>query len=248
MSLPKLSVPKYRVVLPITERELTVRPFLMREEKLLMIAFESRDSKQILDALATLINDCVEEQINVFDLPMIDTEYLLIKLKSFSRGESIDLTMRCNNTIKDADGTERRCGCMSDLSISLENLDKGIDTSTILDNKIKLSENIGITVRPPRFACLQTMLDENVGEAEHVINVLVDSIESVWTEDEVFPTAAEGREAVKEFIDEMDAGQYKKLQDYFKSLPEIKIQHQFVCPSCQHEETVDIRNINDFFV
>lgn len=250
MSLPKLSVSHYPVTLPVKGTELTVRPFLMREEKLLMIAFESGKPRLILDQMATLINDCVEEEIDVFDLSMIDAEYLLIKMKSFSRGESIELTMRCNHTIKDkeAEGGKRRCGCMTDLSVSLENLDDGIDASAILDNKIKLGPTIGVTLRPPRFSCLMSMLDEDVNETEHVMNVLSDSIESVWTEDEVFPTDVEGVESVKAFIDEMDAGQFKQVQAYFESLPEIKLQENFVCPSCKHKEVVNIRNINDFFV
>ena len=257
MSLPKLAVPQYRVTLPISRKELTVRPFLMKEEKVLMMAFESGEAEQIVNSMALVIRDCVTEDINVYDLPMVDAEYLLIKLKSYSRGETIDITMRCNNQVDEEiqvnfettkTGKKVRCGHMVDLSISLENMDTFINTDKILNSSIKLGDGVGVNLRPPRFNCLLTMLDKEVSEAEHILNVLADSIDSVWTNDEVFPAKNETVEELQGFIGEMDANQFKLLKEYFGSLPEIKIEHDFECPKCKHKEVVSIRDINDFFV
>jgi hypothetical protein len=243
MSLPKLSVPQYRVTLPISQQELTVRPFLMKEEKVLMMAFESGDAAQIVNSMAQVIQDCITEEINIYDLPMVDAEYLLIKMKSYSRGETIDITMRCNNTVE-----EGKCGNMVELNISLENMEQFIDIDKAINNNIELGDKVGVKLRPPRFNCLLTMLDNDVSEADHILNVLADSIESVWTDDEVFPATSETVEELQNFIGEMDAHQFGLLKDYFASLPEIKIEHDFECPKCNHKEVVSIRDLNDFFV
>ncbi len=248
MALPTLTVSKYDVTLPITGKKFTARPFLVKEEKVLMVAFESGNPAHIVKAINQIVKDCVFEDILPFMLPLVDMEYLIIKLKSFSRGESIDLTMKCGNLVKNSEGVMHQCGHETDIAVSLEHLGADMDASKILSPVIKLSDSIGINLRPPRFGCMTHVLNPEIGESERVMRVLVDSIESVWNDEEVFPSEGETYEELEAFIGEMDAGQFKKLRDYFKSIPSVTLKEDFTCPQCKHHETVNVRDLNDFFV
>jgi hypothetical protein len=248
MALPTLAVSKYDVTLPISGKKFTARPFLVKEEKVLMTAFESREPAHIVAAIIQIIKDCVFEEIHPLQLPLVDMEFLIIKLKSFSRGESIDLTMKCGNMVYGPDSERHPCGHETDIAVSLEHLGENMDASKILPASIKLSELIGINLRPPRFGAMTYVLDSEMSESDRIMHVLVDSIESIWSNEEVYLAEHETYESLEAFIGEMDTSQFKKLRDYFKSIPNVSLKEDFTCPECKHHEIVNVRDLNDFFV
>lgn len=242
--LPKIDVPVYTVDLPLSKQKIRYRPFLVKEEKILLMAMESEDEKTIIDSIKQVVNNCCLDEIDINDLPILDLEFFFLNLRSRSVGEVVDLQYKCNNDIKNEDGIENKCNNLVKLQVNL------LDIKPIFEekhtNKIELSSNLGMVMRYPNFKMLTEIDSEN--EVEKIIKIIVNCIDYIYDNENIYYKKDIEEQEMIEFIDSMTKEQFQKVQDFFDSIPKIKKNLNFKCNKCGYKEDIEIEGIQSFFV
>ena len=236
MGLPKLEVARYTTELPITKKKVEYRPFLVKEQKVLLIAIESEETDQATASLIDLLKNCIlnlDKIGRLEDLPMMDLEYLFVQIRIKSVGETVDVSIPCE---KCADTTELTID-LTEASISGE----------IPDPKIELLDGIGMVLSYPTFAMVQDT-DAELESTETVFNMICNSIETVYSGDEVFTRDDMDRKDVEEFLDQFTTEQFQKVQNYFMNMPRYSKKVDFICSKCETNNEKELSGVMDFFV
>lgn len=234
MALPKLNVAKYTTQLPISELEITYRPFLVGEEKVLLIAQQSEDDKKILKAVNDVISKCTFGKVKADELAMTDFEFLFLQLRIVSKGESSTVGIKCSN----AD-----CAKTHDVDIDLtkhtiENID--------VDPRIYIEENVGVMMRPPSLQ-LMKHLNNKQSDFDQSMEVVKECIHAIYSEESVTYVKDITSDELNEWLEGMTEDQFKSITDYVEKLPTIRFEVEHVCPHCSHKNTSIIEGLNNFF-
>lgn len=251
MGLPKINVPHYAVTLP-SGKQVSFRPFLVKEEKLLMIALESKDSKAMIEAARQVIENCVGSvsDIAVDKLPLFDVEFLLLQLRARSIGEIVKLRYRCNQQIEkkdDANNTSTLVPChyVSEYDVNLLEIVPAFGEG---HNKyIQLTDTVGITLKYPTFGSFQVLTKNDI-TPEDAFNVLLDNIDSINDCDNIIYAKDVSRQELTDFVDTLTRDQISKIDQFFLTMPKIQTTIQFKCPKCNAEETMVVQGLESFFV
>lgn len=231
MALPQLNTAKYSTVVPSLNKEVTFRPYLVKEEKILMIAMESQDNKQIIRAVKDVIKACVLDDINVEKLAMFDIEALFLALRSKSVGENVDVRLKCNN-----------CEHLNDISI---NLDEITLPDGSIDPVIQLTDEVGVTMRYPSINDVEGMNQE--GGVKEMMKIIALCIENIFDADSVYSSDSYSEKELNEFIDGLNSNQFQKITKFFDDLPAITQNVEFNCVSCSEKNDVELKGIASFF-
>ena len=229
MALPKLETPTYKLKLPSTGKTISYRPFLVKEEKLLLMAKEGNSSQQAFDSLKKLISVCVEDDIVVEDLTSYDVEYIFLMLRSKSIGEEVEILLKCEE-----------CGETHPTVINLEK-DIKLVRGEKVDPKVALTPDVGVILRHPSMGTL-TKTDTN-----DPVDVLISCIESIYDSTTVHKVSDYDKNEVKEFVDSLSMKEVEKIQSFFESMPKLRYETTYKCTSCGHENKVVLEGISDFF-
>ena len=234
MALPKLNSVKYDLYLPGLGKTVQFRPYLVKEEKILMMALESQDQKQILNAVVDIIDACVYDDINVKKLAVFDVELLFITLRSKSVGEGVEVNMKCSE-----------CETENPVSIALDEINvPEVDN----DNKtVMITDNVGITLRFPSFQDVQKQKPEEMDTMEGILKLLAACIETIFDAEEVHDTKDLKQSEVLEFIEQMNNTQFQLISSFFNDMPSLKSLVKFKCVNCKHDNEVELRGIQSFF-
>tara|TARA_B100001063_G_scaffold238760_1_gene261332 strand:+ start:2391 stop:3098 length:708 start_codon:yes stop_codon:yes gene_type:complete len=234
MALPKLSVPQYKVKLPSTGEQLNMRPYLVKEEKILLIALESKDAMQIQNAVKNLIMSCYDlkdaKQLTSFDL-----EYLFLQLRAKSVGENIALRMKCEE-----------CDNLNDYSVNIDavkidNIDK--ENTFMLDEDKK----VGLTMRYPTMENLEKLDLSKLDSVEGLMDLISVCVKTIFDEDNVYNADEETREDLMDFIESFSSSQFAKIQEFFVSIPSMTYNDEIECTACGHKNKVELRGLQSFF-
>ncbi len=246
--LPKIDVPIYELDLPLSKKRVKFRPFLVKEEKILMMAMESDTDDSTMLAIKQIItNCCLSDNVDIETLPITDLEYFFLNLRARSIGEIVDLQYKCNNKIKDEEsGEEKDCGNVVRLEVNV--LDIKPEISENHTTKVPLSPNMGIVMKYPSFKMVEDNAKLEGGEIEKLMNILLTCIESVYTEDSIFYTKDISKEELSEFVENLTRDQFAKVQEFFDTMPKIKKQLDFTCKKCGYHETINVEGLQSFFV
>lgn len=236
MALPKLnSSPKYELVVPSTGQKIRFRPFLVKEQKVLLLAYESQDKKQIVQAIIDTINSCVEDGLSTYSLATFDVDYIFTQIRAKSVGEVVELQIACET-----------CETPNDVNVNLEEITVDIKEK---DNVIQLTDEISVKMGYPDYSTL--MLDGRIFEAqstsEIVMEVILASIDSIVTEEENIIARDESKQDLIDFVESMNADQFKKISDFVENMPVMKHHLDFKCVSCGHDNRRTLQGIDDFF-
>lgn len=240
LPLPNTDI-RYRVTLPISQRELEVRPYLIREEKILLTAMESENKKDIATAVRQVLRNCTFDA-KIDDLPLIDIEYLMLKLKMYSAGEMVPVHVKCHNKV----GEGKTCGHIGTIEVDLEK-DLVVDTENVEDSKVPLTDTIGVKLRPPSFRLFDTVMDFS-GQASGVkinYDIIADAIEMIWDDEEVFKDFS--GEEVQTFLSNLNKKQMKDIHKYLDSLPALQVKKDYKCKACGYEQELVLESFFDFF-
>ena len=236
MALPKLGYPTYELELPSTGKTIKYRPFLVKEEKVLLMALEAKDEKQIIGAVKDLIKNCVTSRIKVDSLPSFDLEYLFLKIRAASIGETINLTVTClddNETQVDAEIN------INDVEvIKLEGHDP----------KIMFDDNTGIMMKYPsmkEFVDREFLQKEM--KTEEVYGFIADSIDQIFTEEEVFDSSTTTKKEFRTFVDSMTTKQFEKIQEFYTTCPKLSHTFKVTNPKTGKESEYTIEGLQSFF-
>jgi len=247
MSLPKLDVPYYEVVCP-SGLKVSFRPFLVREEKLLMIALQSNESTTILQAAKQILENCVGKvsNIDIDKLPLFDVEFLFLNLRARSIGEELALKYKCNQQVLDANtGNTVVCNAVSEYPVDLLSIKP---TFAEGHNKyIQLTDEVGVTLRYPTFKSFRSIARKDL-PAEDAFAFLVECIESINNSQEIVMTKDVPASEVAEFVDDLSKKQVDKMDAFFDTMPKIEKVIQFKCPKCRYEEEIKVKGLDNFFV
>lgn len=242
--LPKLDVPIYEVKLLSSGKVIRFRPFLVKEQKLFLMASESEDAKETINVIRQVLRNCILDDISIDDLPTFDLEWLFMHLRARSVEEVVDLKYKCNNTVKNEKGEEDRCTGVVNFKMNLLEIEPTRHAEHT--NKIQLTENLGVCLKYPSFEMIQKY--ESLSEANIMSKVLVDCIDYLYDKDQVYYAKDNTKEELDEFVDNLQQKDLEKIKHFFETMPEIKKNVQFKCPKCAYEENIEIKGIQNFFV
>jgi len=233
MALPVLNAAKYRTIVPSLGKEVEYRPYLVKEEKILMIAMESKDERQILTALKGVIKACVYDDINVDKLAMFDLEALFLKLRGKSVGETTEIKAKCTE-----------CDAENNQEINFDDIKMPVVIKK--NNVIELTDSVGVILNYPSVAGLEKQ-DPKANNVDQTMNMIIDCIESIYDADNVYSAKSEGTKAVEAFIDSLNSTQFKKLTAYFEDIPAVTYDLKFDCSKCGHKNDIELRGFDSFF-
>jgi hypothetical protein len=241
--LPKLDVPIYNIKLISTGQEVRIRPFLVKEQKLFLMAAESDDPRETINTIRQVLKNCILDDVDINNLPTFDLEYLFMNLRARSVEEVVELKYKCNNDIKDDKGEEKKCTGSLDFSVNLLEIQptkhEGHQT------KFQLTEKLGIALKYPTFEMIQKY--EEMDENEILVNILIDCIDYLYDDEQVYYAKDTTRKELEEFVDSMQQKDLEKIKVFFDTMPEIKKDVHFKCPKCAYEEDITIRGLQNFF-
>jgi len=233
MALPKLnSNPKYEMVIPSKQQTVRFRPYLVKEEKVLLMAFESQDTVQAMKAIIDTIEVCVDDKINKQELTTFDVEYMFTKLRSKSVGERSNLNVSCSE-----------CKTANEVSINIDDIEIEMDNPV---QTIELQEDISIEMGYPSASVLMNM-KEGMSQTEQLIELIVYSIKSIMTEEEQMNASDVSKKELYEFVDSMTGDQFKKVSEFVSTIPTLTKEIEFDCNECGTENKHTLSGFTDFF-
>ena len=238
MGLPKISTPTYELELPSTEQSINYRPFLVKEEKLLVIALETEDVKQITNAIKTVIKNCIlTKDIKVETLPTFDIEFLFLNIRGKSVGEQVDVNIIC------PDDNE------TNVSVSINLDDIKVQKNEDHTNKIKIDSNIMMEMKYPSLEqFIKNNFDFNNQNAmDQSFDLIASCIDKIYTEDEVWSTSDVTKKEVTEFLESMNSSQFKDIEKFFETMPKLSHKIQIKNPKTEVESEVILEGLASFF-
>lgn len=244
MALPKIDVPTYELKLISNNKTIRFRPFLVKEQKLFLMASESDDPKETIRAIKQVVKNCVIDELDVDSLPVFDLEWLFMHLRARSVEEVVDLKYKCNNKIKNETGEELRCTGLVEFKLNLLEIQPTLNQSHT--NKIKITENLGICLRYPTFDLVEKYEDKS--ENEIMMEILVDCIDYIYDKEQIYYAKDSTREELQEFVDNLQQKDLEKIKSFFDTIPEIKKDLHFDCPKCGYKDDIVLKGIQSFFV
>lgn len=234
MVLPKLNTsPKYEMVIPSSKQTVRYRPYLVKEEKVLLMAFESNDSSQAMNAIIDTILVCIDENIKRETLTTFDVEYMFTQIRSKSVGETSKVNVKCE-----------KCETLNAVTINLAEVE--LDTPESVNNEIQLTPEVSIELSYPSADSLIS-IDKEATQAEKILATIVASIDVIKTEEERVSTKDVTKKEVEEFVDGMTGEQFSNLAEYVKDIPTLKENVEFVCENCGHNNSRELVGFTDFF-
>ena len=237
MALPKLNVPVYEAILPSTEKVIKYRPFLVKEEKLLLTAQESGDDA-VLPAVKQIIKNCVQGEVDVDNMPLFDIEYLFLRLRAKSVGEEVTLGLKPWGCPQNSG---ELCNLSTEVAINLE------DVKVIKDkkhtSKIMLDDKIGIMMKYPNIS----QVGIKGSDSEMGMNIIKSCIKMIFTEEETYESDSFADKELDEFIDSLNTKQMEKIRDFFNTMPTLKHTVKYNCKTCNEEKETTIQGLNSFF-
>ena len=240
MALPQIAVPKYKLKLPSTGKTITFRPFLVKEEKLLVIALESEDTKQITNAIKAVIKSCVlTKGIKVETLPTFDIEYLFLNIRGKSVGEDIDVNLIC----PDDNETE--------VSVSVNLDDIKVQKPDGHSNQIKLDNNLMMELKYPSLnEFIKNNFDPNdtsKNPMDQSFDLIGSCINKIYNQDEVWAAADCSKKEITDFLDSMNSSQFKEVEKFFETMPKLTHTLKVLNPKTNVESDVVLEGLASFF-
>jgi hypothetical protein len=238
MPLPKIATPTYELELPSTGQTIKYRPFLVKEEKLLVIALESEDTKQITTAIKTVIKNCVETKgIKVESLPTFDIEYLFLNIRAKSVGEEIELNVIC------PDDEE------TNVTVKIDVDDIKVKTNPDHTNKIKLDDSLMMEMKYPSLdQFIKNNFDMSSNNAmEQSFELVASCVDKIYNEEEVWSAADVTKKELMDFLDQMNSSQFKEIEKFFETMPKLSHTINVTNPNTNVESEVILEGLSSFF-
>ena len=237
--LPKLDVPTYELDLPLSKKKIKYRPFLVKEQKNLLMAMESKDSLDIHNAIKDVLSNCtLTESIDFDKLPIIDVEYYFINLRAKSVGEIVETKYRCNNMVND-----KTCGGTMEAQVNL--LDIKPEGKEV-NPEIQLDSKITVKFKYPEFGIVKDSLNYEY-ESEITFNLVASSIEYIYDGEQFFYASESTPEELIEFVESMNQAQFTKVEEFFSSMPQMKKTIDITCGKCGYEHHLEMEGLESFF-
>ena len=240
MALPMMSAPTYTMVVPSSGVSVKFRPFLVKEEKALLIAQQSEDIGVMIQTLKGIINTCVLDTLDVDKLATFDLEYMFTQIRAKSVGEIIELIFPC-----DIDHGEDNEKARVKVSIDLTTL--VVEKDPNHNNKINLFGDVGVVMKYPNMDVMKRLENLDTNDLDKVFSVVADSIDYIYQGEEIFYGKEQKHEELLQFLNNLTSEQFVKVQQFFATMPKIKKEIEYTCPVCQKHHRKMLEGMQSFF-
>ena len=237
MALPVLETNTFELTLPSSDVKVKYRPFLVKEEKILLQAMESQEQKQIVQALKDIVSVCTYGQLNVDELPTFDLEYVFLQIRSKSVGEITKLKILCPDTKKD----------YAEVELDLSTVDVQVDDEH--NNKIMVDEDkkIGVLMKYPTLASVDPTKDYSKQNTKALFNVIGEGIYQIFEGDKVHMAKDYTKEELDQFVESLDSKSFKKIQRFYETMPKLMHEIEVENPKTKVKSKITLSGLSDFF-
>ena len=236
MALPKLTTPTYELEIPSTDEKIKYRPFLVKEEKILMMALESKSEKDITQAVKDIVSECTFNKVNIDNMPMFDVEYIFLQVRSKSVGEVSKLKLLCPDDKK----------TYADVEVDLNEVK--VQVGEDHTNKIDLGNGMGIIMQYPS---IDSFKDSGIRDinASNMLEVISTCILQIYEEEgkKVYNSKDQTSKELTDFIEQLNTKQFKDVQKFFETMPKLKHEIKLKNPKTKKESKITLTGLNDFF-
>ena len=245
MALPKVSTPTYELTIPSSGEKVSYRPFLVKEEKTLLMAMESKDTKAMTKAMQDIITSCTDGEVDPKELAPYDLEFFFLQLRGRSIGEIIELKSprppNFTNCCKEAEEED-----ICELSINIDDIK--VDTSKIKPSNIEITKTIGVKMKFPQMDTVQKyQIDGDTLSSEDVFKLITDCVDYIWDGDDIFKAKDHSKKELNDFIDSLSSGQFAMIREFFESMPRLSHDVDWKCPRCEKSKTLVLTGVDSFF-
>ena len=236
MALPKLTTPTYELEIPSTDEKIKYRPFLVKEEKILMMAMESNKESDIVQAVKDIVNECTFNKVDMNVMPMFDVEYIFLNIRAKSVGEVSKLRLLCPDDKK----------TYADVELDLN--DVKVQVGEDHTNKIDLGNGMGMIMQYPTINSFRDSGIKNI-TAENMLDVIGTCILQIYEDEgkKVYDPKDQTKKEVTDFIEQLNTKQFKDVQKFFDTMPKLKHDIMIKNPKTKKENKVTLTGLNDFF-
>lgn len=237
MALPISTTPIYNLIVPSTEQTVQYRPFLVKEEKALLIAQQSEDPVVMINTLKDVIKSCVKDNIDIDRLATFDIEYIFTQIRAKSVGEVVELIFLCD-TCDDENAKVKVAFDLTKLKVEKDPAHK---------NKISLFDDVGVVMKYPGIEVIDKLQSSNSQSMDQIFDVIIECIECIYTQNEVFYTKEQSKTEMSSFLENLTSEQLGKIQTFFETMPKIRQEVDYTCPVCGKVHHKYLEGINSFF-
>ena len=236
MALPKLTTPTYELEIPSTDEKIKYRPFLVKEEKILMMAMESKSSADITQAVKDIVMECTFNKVDISNMPMFDVEYIFLNIRSKSVGEVSKLKILCQDDGK----------TYADVELDLNEVKVQVgDDHT---NKIELTEDMGLIMKYPTIDSFSETGIRDINPS-NMLDVISTCILQIYEKngEKTYDPKDQTKKELKEFIEQLNTKQFREVQKFFETMPKLKHDITIKNPKTKKESKITLTGLNDFF-
>lgn len=242
MPLPKIDVVSYDVTLPILKKTIRYRPFLVKEQKILLMASETENTEAIEKAMRQVLNNCCLDDIDIESLSLLDVEYFFLNLRAVSIGEIVESRFRCKNVVND-----EVCDNLLELQLNLMD----ITVSGIEEYKdiVQLTDKIGVKMTLPKYSLLEKAAEQGESSelSDFVFDIMIDCIEYIYEGEQIYYAKESTKEEMMEFLESLNSNQFEKLQKYFDTIPKLNKEKEVDCSKCGYHHKIEFEGLESFF-
>jgi hypothetical protein len=239
MALPINSTPIYNLVIPSTKKSVRYRPFLVKDQKALLVAQQSEDQRVMIDTLKEVIKSCITDSIDVSKLAIFDIEYIFTQLRSKSVGETVDIILSC-----DEDHGENNEKAKIEHTVNLSDIT--VQEKEGHNNKIELFGDVGVVMKYPNIDDIKK-LQGGVVTNEDTFKLVAASIDYIYDNDNVYHAKDQTENELMDFINNLTSEQFAKIQGFFDTMPKMTHTINYNCPVCNKAHTIVLEGMESFF-
>jgi len=241
MPLPKIDVAVYELELPILKKKVRYRSFLVKEQKILLMAATEESPDAIERAIRQVLNNCCLDEVDIENMSLLDVEYFFLNIRAASVGEIVENKFRCKNVVND-----EVCNNLMKVDMNLRDITvSGLDTYNDL---IKLTDRIHVKMTMPKYNLIQKAAGKGESEAsDFIFDLLIDSIECIYDGEQVHYAKEVSRDELTEFLENLSADQFEKIQTYFTNIPKLNKIKEVDCSKCGYHHKIEFEGLENFF-
>lgn len=236
MALPKLNdFPHYELVIPSTGKTIGYRPFLVKEQKVLLMALESQDEKQVLRAVTDTLKSCIVDPINIESLATFDIEYIFTQLRAKSVGENTSVNLKCS-----------KCDEYTEVSIKVDDIKINVHPG---DSLIQLTDQYTLKMRYPQYSGLLLSTESNDEKTltNAMFEMIIMCLDELRSDDDIIKFDDEVRTEIETFLESLTTAQFELVMNFVNNIPKLEHKVDFICTSCNHENSIVLQGLQDFF-
>jgi len=240
MALPKIDTPVYDLELPLSKKKIRFRPFLVKEQRNLLMAMESDDKETIERNIRQVLHNCtLTENLDIDRLPIIDVEFYFLNLRARSIGEVVQSKYRCENVVE-----EKTCGNL--MTAELNILEIQPDMSNVVNDIIQINNVISVKLKYPEFSVLERA-NKFESITDMAFDMIAESVEYIFDGEQYYYASESEPDEIIEFIESLSQEQFSKIENFFNNLPKLNKKIEMDCKKCNFHHTIEVEGLDSFF-